>query len=97
MSGYRKILLLSANEPEELRPSDVYRVMEAARDHSCLYGFWRWLLKQKLREDTREVIKNYSVSAESRLAAASEPGNTPGYHVPVAPTPGAERVDPNER
>jgi hypothetical protein len=70
--------MLSANEPDELRPSDVFRVMEAAKGQCCLYGFRSWLLKQSLEERTRELVKNYSVSAESRLAAASESGNTPG-------------------
>ena len=56
---YKSILYLSANEPEELRPSDIDRVMDAAKDQNCQVGFRGWLLKQALKKRTRELVEDY--------------------------------------
>jgi len=56
---FRSCLLLSADSPEDLRPCDVDRVMDAAADLGCLEELRKWLLDQELRQRTRQLVEEY--------------------------------------
>ena len=46
MGKYENILKLAADSPDRLRRSDVYRVLDAAKNAGCLDGFVKWLKEQ---------------------------------------------------
>ena len=50
---FRSILALSADSPEELRPSDVFRVVDEADDLGVKAEFVNWLLSENLKPRTR--------------------------------------------
>lgn len=58
MTKFESILMLSADSPGQLRRSDVFRVLDAARDKGCLDGFCEWLLSHDLSEAVRgQIVK----------------------------------------
>lgn len=60
---FRSILLLSADSPEQLRPCDVDRVMEAALDKGIDLQFKVWLLtfRDSMNERTIQNIENWEI------------------------------------
>lgn len=54
------ILQIAADSPEQLRPVDVDRVMEHAKDMGLLAEFRAWLLDQTLNDRTRATIQKWS-------------------------------------
>ena len=53
---FRSCLMLVADSPEELRPVDVDRVLDAAEDMCLLTEFAGWLLDHDLLPRTRELV-----------------------------------------
>lgn len=43
---YINILKVVADSPDRLRKSDVYRVLDEAKQNKCLAGFVNWLKEQ---------------------------------------------------
>lgn len=56
---FRSILLLAADCSDELRASEVERLMADALDQGCFDEFRQWLLSQPLMEWTRQAILSY--------------------------------------
>jgi len=55
-SKFRSALMVSADTPESLRASDVYRVLYEAEEMDVFHEFKTWLLSQNLQSRTREVL-----------------------------------------
>ncbi|WP_148359054.1 hypothetical protein [Peribacillus simplex] len=56
---YKRILMLSADTPEQLRPTDVDRVMLVAYEQYCFQGFKDYLLSHRLQERNRELVNAF--------------------------------------
>jgi hypothetical protein len=52
-TSFMNIVKSAADSPEQLRPGDVYRVLDEARDLGVEGVFADWLWKQNLMERTR--------------------------------------------
>ena len=59
-SAFRSALSLSADSPEQLRSSDVDRVMSDAASRGFAEEFRRWLLSKGVQSDTAAEIKSWT-------------------------------------
>lgn len=55
---YRSILMLSTDSPEQLRPIDVYRVLNEAKNKDCLTEFVKWLEARPISDRVRAKIQS---------------------------------------
>lgn len=56
------ILWLAADSPEQLRATDVPRVMVEAYEQKCFEAFKEWLLSSNLSERTREEVESFTLA-----------------------------------
>jgi len=54
---FNSILALSADEPSELRPSDVYRVVSESKDLGVEVPFITWLLSKDIQPRVRKMLE----------------------------------------
>jgi len=59
---FKSILLVSADSPDRLRPTDVDRVMDEAYQQGKFHEFKAWLLDQQLMGRTRELVESFMES-----------------------------------
>lgn len=88
---FNGILKLSADTPNELRPSDVDRVLDAAEDAGILDEFYSWLKAQGLKGKTEATLDKAYSEMNAEPAETPEPVETE-----PEPTPEPEPVEPAE-
>jgi hypothetical protein len=60
-SLFNNLLMVAADSPEQLRPTDVGRVLLEAKECKCFDEFKEWLLSKELRSGTRYLLEFYTL------------------------------------
>lgn len=55
-SLFNNLLMVAADTPAKLRPTDVGRVLLEAHECKCFDEFKEWLLSQELKDRTRDKV-----------------------------------------
>ena len=61
-SLFKNLLMVAADSPEQLRSTDVGRVLLEAKECNCFDEFKEWLLSKSLKDGTRYLVEFYTLS-----------------------------------